>query len=178
MSSMKVALLRSTTLLDGSQGLTASSQAVVQSTVRRFCRHWSTFGIAAIVKVPRRQREAHLRPAVWRECDRAVSRLQCHAPVLVESQLQTLCHSPLLPSAPDAFVPSKFESTLPSPSSLSSAARPSEHTRGWPVNFLRSAVNAAVPRHTHAAVRMHHSLSANTWFLIAFVSREALGSQH
>ena len=31
---------------------------------------------------------------------------------------------------------------------------------------------------THAAVRVHHSLSANTWFLIASVSREALGSQH
>ena len=46
------------------------------------------------------------------------------------------------------------------------------------VNPLCSAVNAAVPRHTHAAVRVHHSLSANLLLLVAFVSREALGSQH
>ena len=199
---MKVALLRSTTFLEGAHGLTASSQALVQSTVRRFCRHWSTLGFVAIVKVSRRQREAHLRSAAWHEGDRAVSRLQCHAPMLqrVSYKHSVIPLRCLLCSRDEQFSPRSSKriraievrehatqsQLVESPlallhdrqSALTATMREPSMSPVRSVNSLRSAVNAAVPRHTHAAVRMHHSLSGNAWFLIAFVSREALGFEH
>ena len=89
-----------------------------------------------------------------------------------ETRFMGLIHSPLqLVESPLALLHDRQ-------STLTAAMWEPSMSPVWPVNFIRSAVNAAVPRHAHAAVRMHHCLSANTWFLIAFVSREALGSQH